>query len=315
MRNRRSVAALLSISLTAVASFPNATAAGRSSTPAVNTILNGKGVPKSALGIDGDFYIDTRSLLIYGPKSKGKWPTPKSLQGPVGPSGNDGRNGNDGKAISNSNVANSAGPPGPQGATGPAGAQGEKGEQGLPGAMGVAGSPGLPGSSGAAGINGSNGAQGPSGPNGATGIAGAKGETGTVGPSEVSVIDIPVITLGTSTPYSYGTSQNIGNLVANQNYKFEILLRASSNLVGLILGADLISSGSDLAFNYIRSDFQYATYSGNITSYGFVISGTVKVGSNNSTLQARVIDGRGETASSALNFSGKAYITLVGGIK
>ena len=50
------------------ASFPYAEVAGRSTTAVVNTILSGKGAPKSSLGINGDLYIDTRSLLIYGPK-------------------------------------------------------------------------------------------------------------------------------------------------------------------------------------------------------------------------------------------------------
>lgn len=159
--------------------------AGRSSSTPVNTILNGKGAPKSSLGINGDFYIDTRSLLIYGPKTKGKWPTPQNIQGPTGASGSDGRNGADGKVVTSANVNNVAGPQGPTGATGP---QGEKGEAGLPGAMGPAG---LPGPAGPAGASGSNGAQGPQGPQGATGAtgatgpAGAKGETGTAGVTEV----------------------------------------------------------------------------------------------------------------------------------
>ena len=49
-------------------------AAGRSSTAVINTVLNGKGAPSNTLGINGDFYIDTRSLLISGPKKSGKWP-------------------------------------------------------------------------------------------------------------------------------------------------------------------------------------------------------------------------------------------------
>ncbi|CAN2212029.1 Collagen triple helix repeat [Candidatus Nanopelagicaceae bacterium] len=159
-----------------------AEAAGRSTSALVNTILNGRGAPKSSIGIDGDFYIDTRSLLIYGPKRKGKWPAPQSIQGPTGPSGNDGRNGSDGKTVSASNVNTVVGPQGIQGAIGPVGPQGEKGEQGLPGATGAAGVPGV---SGSAGASGANGAQGPAGPMGPAGATGAKGETGTSGSSEV----------------------------------------------------------------------------------------------------------------------------------
>ena len=54
-------------------------AAGRSSTAVINTVLNGKGAPSNTLGINGDFYIDTRSLLISGPKKSGKWPAARSL--------------------------------------------------------------------------------------------------------------------------------------------------------------------------------------------------------------------------------------------
>jgi hypothetical protein len=184
--------ALITISLTTIALIPTSTAAGRSATAAVNTILNGKGAPKSSTGIDGDFYIDTRSLLLYGPKAKGKWPTPQSIQGPTGPSGSDGRNGSDGKSVSNANINSVSGPQGPQGVPGE---KGEKGEPGLPGSNGApgpagpAGPAGSSGPSGPPGGNGSNGAQGPAGPTGATGAqgpVGAKGETGTAGSSRIT---------------------------------------------------------------------------------------------------------------------------------
>jgi hypothetical protein len=38
-----------------------------------NTILNGRGKPSAELGRDGDFYIDTDELRIFGPKSNGLW--------------------------------------------------------------------------------------------------------------------------------------------------------------------------------------------------------------------------------------------------
>ncbi len=74
-------AALIFIALfaTTIQAIP-ATAAGRSATSIPNTILNGKGAPTSKVGINGDFYIDTRSLLLYGPKASGKWPLPSNLQ-------------------------------------------------------------------------------------------------------------------------------------------------------------------------------------------------------------------------------------------
>ena len=175
MVSSKSQALLFSLLLTFALSFENAAAAGRTITAPVNTILNGKGAPKSSLGIDGDFYIDVRSLLIYGPKRKGKWPTPQNLQGPTGASGNDGKNGADGKSANTSNVNSVTGQQGPQGAVGPQGEKGEKGDSGLPGAQGPAGLPGTSGASGPAGpagANGSIGAQGPQGPAGAQGPAG-----------------------------------------------------------------------------------------------------------------------------------------------
>lgn len=50
--------------------------AGRSITTSANTIRNGKGAPSNAVGVDGDFYIDTLKLDFYGPKVNGRWPAP-----------------------------------------------------------------------------------------------------------------------------------------------------------------------------------------------------------------------------------------------
>ena len=166
MHNRKTI--LLSIFLTFILLVPITTAnsAGRSATSIANTILNGKGAPKISIGIDGDFYIDTRSLLIYGPKKKGRWPAPTNLQGPTGPSGAPGKSGSDGKTISSASTIS-----GPQGPIGPAGPQG------------LIGLPGSPGPAGPAGKDGAPGLPGPSGASGATGPAGATGATGAQGPA------------------------------------------------------------------------------------------------------------------------------------
>ena len=303
---RKSPALLLAFLLSLALSVESASAAGRSSTSPVNTILNGKGAPKSSLGIDGDFYIDVRSLLIYGPKKKGKWPTPQNLQGPTGASGSDGRNGIDGKSASTSNVNSVTGPQGPQGSVGPQGEKGEKGDAGLPGATGPAG---LPGATGPAGANGSSGAQGPQGPAGATGPAGA------VGPSEVTVIDIPSWTLGSSTQFSYSGSTPFGNLFSGSSYQFYIHVSGTSVFNSLVLGMDILSPGSTVKFTYSRNDFRYSTYSSTGAWYAFDVIGTVEVGASAGSLQVRIIDGFGDTGSSPLTLSGKAYITVVGAIK
>ena len=303
---------LLALLLTLALSAESATAAGRSTTTPVNTILNGKGAPKSSLGIDGDFYIDVRSLLIYGPKKKGKWPTPQNLQGPTGASGSDGRNGVDGKSASTSNINSVTGPQGLQGlqgAVGPQGEKGEKGEAGLPGAMGPAGLPGAPGPAGANGLNGATGAQGP------VGATGASGASGAIGPSEVAVVDIPQFTLQTSVGYTFIASDSFGELKANSSYKFDIYVRANSNVLGLVLGADVLAAGGILDFSYIRSDFRNVNYSSAPATCGFLISGTIQIFGSDSSLVLRIIDAYGDSGAAPLTFSGKAYITLVGAIK
>ena len=85
---KRPLSILFVIALTtSVCSALPANAAGRSATSIPNTILNGKGAPTLSVGLNGDFYIHTRSLFIYGPKNNGKWPVPLNLQGPTGATG------------------------------------------------------------------------------------------------------------------------------------------------------------------------------------------------------------------------------------
>ena len=119
MQARRSLALLIILTVFTFSIDP-AGAAGRSASSIPNTILSGKGAPTLKVGINGDFYIDTRSLLIYGPKKNDKWSSPKNLQGPAGAagangndgkSGSDGKNGSDGKSVAG--VSTTAGPAGP----------------------------------------------------------------------------------------------------------------------------------------------------------------------------------------------------------
>ena len=56
------------------------------------TVLNGAVAPTTE-GVDGDFYIDTVSNEIYGPKSGGVWGAGTSIVGPAGPAGADGADG------------------------------------------------------------------------------------------------------------------------------------------------------------------------------------------------------------------------------
>ena len=160
-------------------------AAGRTAASIPNTILSGVGAPSSAVGIDGDFYIDTKNLNIYGPKMKKKWPKAVSLKGSNGSNGTDGKSGNDGKTITNASTV--AGPSGVQGFPGLPGTQGDigpKGEQGLRGEVGATGTQGIVGPigvQGPIGLTGVTGSQGPAG-SGSQGAPGATGATGAQGP-------------------------------------------------------------------------------------------------------------------------------------
>jgi hypothetical protein len=46
-----------------------------------NGVLNGTGAPSSSLGENGDFYIDTSTNKMYGPKTSGVWGEPVNLGG------------------------------------------------------------------------------------------------------------------------------------------------------------------------------------------------------------------------------------------
>ena len=167
-------------------------AAGRTAASIPNTILSGFGAPSNAIGIDGDFYIDTKNLNIYGPKMKKKWPKAVSLKGSNGLDGADGKSGSDGKTVTNASTV--AGPIGVQGFQGAPGDIGPKGEQGLRGEVGATGEQGVAGPAGAQGsigLTGAIGIQGPAGfgsqgapgATGATGAQGPGGATGSQGPS------------------------------------------------------------------------------------------------------------------------------------
>jgi uncharacterized protein (TIGR02145 family) len=94
--------------------------------------------------VNGDFYINTATNTLFGPKANGTWPAGVSLVGPQGIQGVAGPTGLQGPA----------GVAGPVGLTGPAGPQGI---QGVAGPAGVAGPVGPTGAVGAAGNGFSNG--------------------------------------------------------------------------------------------------------------------------------------------------------------
>ena len=129
--------ALLTMLITTI-DTPATIAAGRTANSIANTVLSGSGVPAKSLGINGDFYIDIKTMNMYGPKKSNNWPLPISMRGPAGPAGVDGKNGTSGSV--------SASSPEPQGPAGPAGPQGVKGDTGSTGAQGPKGDTGTAGS-------------------------------------------------------------------------------------------------------------------------------------------------------------------------
>jgi hypothetical protein len=60
------------------------------------SVLHGIGAPAAGLGVNGDFYIDTAALEIYGPKTAGAWGIGTDLAGPAGAAGAAGANGTNG---------------------------------------------------------------------------------------------------------------------------------------------------------------------------------------------------------------------------
>jgi hypothetical protein len=179
----------------------------------------------------------------------------------------------------------------------------------LPGVKGEAGANGAPGSAGAQGAPGSSGSSGQQGAQGVQGIQGIAGNT------EVTVIDIPQWILSSAVPFSYSNSQNFGPFQAGKSYLIHISISSISVNGNMALGIDLISAGAVINFSYSRGYARYANYSSNQWIYTFEITATLVVGTANTSMSVRVIDGLGDSGASPVTLSGKAYITPVGLIR
>ena len=189
------------------------------------TVLNGTSNPSASLGTNGDFYINTTTNSLFGPKANNLWGNSVSLvgpqgiqglQGPQGVAGSNGLNGTNGVDglsayqiwLNAGNTGNEAqfltalrgatGAQGPQGVAGPAG-----GPQGPAGANGVNGSNGLSayqiwlnaGNTGTeaqfiTALRGATGAQGPQGIQGIQGLTGPQGTAGINGTNGLSAYQI-----------------------------------------------------------------------------------------------------------------------------
>jgi hypothetical protein len=291
--------ALLTMLITAIATSETY-AAGRTAKSIANTVLSGAGVPAKSLGIDGDFYIDTKSMNMYGPKKNNSWPLPVSMRGPQGPAGIAGA---DGKNASASSVsAGTAGAAGPQGPAGPAGPKGDTGATGPQGPAGPAGS-----------NTGTAGPAGPKGDTGATGAQGPKGDAGSV-PS-IQSVNLTQWTMSTATPGGGSESSAFGSLLAGKKYFFSVVVsgKLPTNVSTFRTVPELKCSDNSATLNY---DFSYGLASSSDATedynrISFFITGTVAVTSN-SSFSVLVKDVLGSGRSVTLN--GKAFIHEVGSI-
>jgi hypothetical protein len=312
-------------------------AAGRVTTTVVNTILNGVGVPAKTVGINGDFYIDTKNLVLYGPKVNGSWKNSTSLKqseiksvattvGEVGAVGDKGAQGIQG-IQGNTGLDGSAGAAGVQGIQGDTGTSGTNGAQGIQGdtgATGVQGIQGAAGLDGATGLQGIQGVQGDAGSPGVQGIQGIKGDQGTIGTQGVQgdagisisyFLDLGTWILGTNRILGTSDSNVFANLGAG-SYTFEIMVDGTfspSTSVEIAIGMQLIASAGTLDYWVFASDaLAYINYDGS-RHYQFMIIGKI-VCTGTANLKLRAVDQMGATADNLLNFSGRALINKVGSI-
>jgi hypothetical protein len=295
--------------------------AGRVTTPDINTLLSGKGAPKSTLGIDGDFYIDTTNMNLYGPKLKDKWPAAVSLKGAAGTNGINGTNGTNGAVgATGAKGTSTIGSDGATGSSGPAGATGPAGS-GSPGATGAAGSNGASGSNGTNGTNGTPGSIGATGPKGETGTVGL---TGPAGSSPVTIIGLTGvgggINWGLSSAIATETfSSPFGNLQPNTKYRFTIIVTGSANKLGFAT----YPVGSTVSLSGLGATLNYATHYGIGTvadaaytktfNFSFIHEGTVSVTDSVSSLTVSIIDGSGWSAgmnANAFEITAKAFIQV-----
>ncbi len=143
------------------------------------TVSNGTSNPVSGTGANGDFYINTATNTLFGPKANGAWPSGVSLVGPIGATGAQGIQGATGLA----GVAGADGKTVRNGTADPVSGTGVDGDFYINTAANTLFGPKANGAwpSGVS-LVGPTGATGPQGIQGATGAAGPKGDTGATGP-------------------------------------------------------------------------------------------------------------------------------------
>jgi len=335
------IATTLAITPSAIAA-PKTTvkAAGRVVTTVVNTILSGAAIPTKAVGIDGDFYIDTKNMNLYGPKVKGVWKIATSLKqaelksvttvvgeqggigatgatGPQGDKGDKGATGNNGLAgaVGLSGASGATGAKGNDGATGFSGATGSIGATGAVGATGAKGDTGL---TGATGLKGDTGTAGAAGTTGTTGAAGAKGDTGTAGAEGISNAkfnSLPNIALNTTSAGANGTS-NFFTVAESGNYTFQILISGViSKTDDLNFTAEIISGGTAIDNQFVVSSAAVISTGGTPgRRYSIVATGVVSNVAPGTIFGVRISLDTAAGTGFTIYFSGRALINKVGSI-
>lgn len=204
---------------------------------AFNNLLSGAGNPDTTTGERGDWYINTTTKELFGPKTSswgegfalgvdsetreqisgltvgGRLPGAGGGSGSsatvaigtvtTGDAGTDAsvtNSGNESAAVFNFTI-----PRGDTGATGATGAQGPQGDTGPTGPQGPQGDTGAQGPQGPTGPTGATGPEGPTGPQGDTGPQGETGATGATGPQGPQGDQGPQGTAGTAATITVGT--------------------------------------------------------------------------------------------------------------
>ncbi len=174
--------------------------------------LSGTSNPTASLGVDGDFYVNITTNMVFGPKTAGLWPAGSvSMVGPQGPQGLQGIVGPQGLAgpIGPQGLVGATGPVGPIGPAGELGATGAQGGQGAAGVAGPTGPAGPSGSAGATGATGATGSQGPSGSQGEQGVSGSNGQILIAGNAALSGTGAPADSLGVNGDFYVNTANNM----------------------------------------------------------------------------------------------------------
>jgi hypothetical protein len=343
--NRSLLAITLAISLAILPSAiavdkTSSKAAGPSPTTVVNTILSGSGAPAKTLGINGDFYIDTKNLNLYGPKTKGVWKIATSLKvkdvpvvanvigesGAIGQTGAKGATGDKG-ATGATGAQGIQGLTGPIGITGLAGASGASGSAGTPGVTGAKGDAGAQGSQGASGASGATGSAGTPGVAGAKGDAGAQGiqgvkgdtgATGAQGDSAASVVKFVTVPAGTLTITTAGNSisQTFFTAETAGNYTFEVIVVGIANFSETFkLNAEIVIGNSAIVNQFaIAADANSYANRTLGRQYGFTVIGAAADISAGAIFAIRITNQVALSGGTPINFTGRALVQKVGSI-